>query len=295
MSAENSLDLSWYARLNPEEREAAFEASSQRSQKVLIGFTDHWYDPRKLLAVHKAPKAGYKNEEIRRYYWRPAREKGRFERAGYIFFSIGDATQATGNKEWSDLEIGKEGESDRDLQIYQSVNLHLYFGHTDKIGFRDFQFDAYLDAALNGLFYRVCYLRNRIIHFSVMKRENPQEELIYLLDSGSHSIDIEYVLGDGEIPVGIQREIYKAVVDGEANSVSIQKRRTNPPERLLEFPLCIDKDQIAESLAPRERFADPFETPPSKDISWMGADLLAKFGVKIHGPNNYKEGNTKIW
>lgn len=278
LMSENSLHLSWYGKLSPAEREAHFEAFALRSKRASWNerFTDHWHDPKKLLTVQKDPQF----PEVRRYYWWPAPTEGRFNRVGYIFFDMRGIGRAS-------LHIGREGESCRERHILNQTDLTLLFDHTDRL--RGFQFDAWLEAAENGLFYNVYYLRNRIIHFSVMNREDPEKGLVHLLDSGPRNNDIDDVLWSGEIPVGTLKGIYEAVTDENTNLVSVQKRGINPPECLMAFLLSIDKDNTAELLAPGERFADPFETDPVKDMSWMGADLKAKFGVQVLGLDNYKE------
>lgn len=291
MSADNSLHLSWYGNLSPEEKGGAFDAFTQKRLKLLGNrFTSYWHDPKKYLTVEKNPLTVDENGTIRRSYWQPGLKEGEFDGAGSITFSIGDITHAIGDEEWAGLYIYKPGEHGRDLQSHQYVSLSLSFSHTVSREFGGFQFDADVEAYLNGLIFNVYYLRNRIVNFSVIREECSWENSSYFLDSGPYSSDIYYVLRDGEIPIGTHKRLYEAVVNQEAGSVSIQKRGTNQPECLLEFPLRIDnKRKIAESLAPSERFADPFETPPIEDISWMGADLLAKLGVKIHGLNNYKK------
>lgn len=59
-------------------------------------------------------------------------------------------------------------------------------------------------------------------------------------------------------------------------------------KEVLRIPRIIDKEKIIETLAPQERFADPFNADPYDDRSWLEADLKRVVGIESEPPKNFR-------
>lgn len=276
MSAENSLQLPWYASLSAAERQARFAAWQTRKRDDDDRVTNRMVEE-KLFSARRLRQPG-QGWTISRNYWQMGIRSGEINLLASAEFIIRDGVSA--------LFIYKEGESGR---FSQYVDLDLYFSGSLRL--RDVshwsQYDAYVGTSLNGLALDVFYLANRISRFAVNKGKRIDKDRVSLLDSTD---GIGMVLKTGQIPAGILKAEYEAVTDSESGLVSIQKRGTDKRECLLEFPTHIkSKEEIAEALVPKERFVDPFETDPMEDRHWMEVDLLGQFGVKFYGLNNHQE------
>lgn len=222
--------------------------------------------PEKLLFVGEVPVCE-REDVIREYFYVPAPEQAfnRLSLQGSTHFMKLDK-----NKPYSLERVSKVGEFYDQRIILEGLTpdsntqIIIYLGDMtsgEKRLFIKYNHNAIFEGVDLPLFHHSIMLQ--MIELKRLKRKD-----VYI-DNRAGTFLIEYDKDAQVVRLGIfgKKELATEVI---------------------RIPIKIDKEKIVETLAPQERFADPYNADPYDDRSWLEADLKGIVGIENEPPKNFQ-------